>query len=130
MSTGLSVRYLTVDEVRAIHQRLVERYGGHAELRDAGLLDSAVYRPRTGHYSDLAALAAALLEALALLRPCKSGNLRLAFFAADVFLRLNGWRVALDNASAAQHLSALAARDELDLVHLEAWLRPALLALR
>lgn len=130
MTADGAVRYLTVDEVGAIQERLAERYGGSAELRDAGLLDSAVYRPRTGHYTDLAAQAAALLEALVLFRPYRFANLRLAFFAADVFLRLNGWRIALDNTAAAQQLATLAARDALDLAHLEPWLRQALLALR
>jgi death on curing protein len=121
-----AIRHLTVDEVQAIQERLVARYGGDAVVRDAGLLESAVHRPRMGHYPDLAAMAAALIESLVLCRPYPRGNLRLAVFAADVLVRLNGARLALDAQLATEHLQTLYAQDEFDLAHLDAWLRPAL----
>ena len=55
-----SVRFLTVDEALAIHERLIEAFGGPAGVRDPGLLESALHRPRTGYYRDLSAMAAAL----------------------------------------------------------------------
>jgi death-on-curing protein len=54
------VHFLTLDEVLAIHERLVERFGGPPGVRDAGLLESALFRPQTGYYEDLPAMAAAL----------------------------------------------------------------------
>lgn len=90
------VAYLTLDEALAIHQRLVERFGGAAGIRDLGLLESALYRPRTGYYRDLAEMATALLESLLRNHPFLDGNKRMAFFAADVFLRLNGWRLEVE----------------------------------
>lgn len=45
--------YLTVVEVLAIHADQIERYGGASEIRDHGLLEAALYRPRTGYYADL-----------------------------------------------------------------------------
>ena len=47
------VAFLSRDEVLAIHSTLLERFGGPAGVRDFGLLESALYRPRTGHYADL-----------------------------------------------------------------------------
>lgn len=85
------VRFLTLDEVLAIHERLIERFGGSPGVRDPGLLESALYRPRTGYYEDLLEMAAALFESLLMNHPCVDGNERVAFFATDVFLRLNGW---------------------------------------
>ena len=48
------IRHLTLDEVLEIHRRLIEAFGGPAGVRDRGLLESALYRPRTGYYEDLA----------------------------------------------------------------------------
>ena len=94
------VRHLSVDEVLAIHDRILERFGGPAGVRDAGLLESALYRPQTGYYADIAEMAAALFESLLINHPFVDGNKRVAFFATDVFLRLNGWRLDVDDAAA------------------------------
>lgn len=84
------VQYLSVDEVVAIHERLIYTFGGAAGTRDLGLLESALFRPRTGYYSDIAEMAAALFESLLMNHPFVDGNKRVAFFTTDVFLRLNG----------------------------------------
>ena len=85
------VLHLSVDEVLAIHGRLLDTFGGPPGVRDPGLLESALFRPRTGYYRDLAEMAAALFESLIMNHPFIDGNKRVAFFATDVFLRLNGW---------------------------------------
>ncbi len=46
--------YLSLVEVLAIHADQIERYGGAHGVRDAGLLESAVFRPQTGYYRDSA----------------------------------------------------------------------------
>ena len=69
-----AVHYLTRDETMAIHQGLIDRLGGLEGVRDLGLLESALYRPRTGYYEDLAEMAAALFESL----------LRLPYFSSPV----------------------------------------------
>ncbi len=89
---GKAVRHLTVAEVLRLHDLLLDRFGGRKGVRDAGSLAAALYRPGSGHYGDPAEMAAALLESLLLHRPFRDGNRRTAFFATDVFLRLNGWR--------------------------------------
>jgi len=89
------ITYLTLEEALAIHERLVEHFGGAPGVRDIGLLESALYRPRAGYYADLLAMAAALFESLLMNHPFVDGNKRVAFFATDVFLRLNGWRSKL-----------------------------------
>ena len=76
------VAHLTLDEVMAIHESLVERFGGRGGVRDAGLLASALYRPRWGYYPDVAEMAAALFESLLMNRAFVDGNKRVAFFAA------------------------------------------------
>ncbi len=98
------VKFLSVDEVLAIHERLIERFGGSAGIRDQGLLESALYRPQTGYYNDLASMAAALFESLLLNHAFIDGNKRVAFFATDVFLRLNGCKLSVDNIETHQFL--------------------------
>jgi death-on-curing protein len=119
------VRFLTVDEVLAIHERLVDTFGGPPGVRDAGLLESALYRPRTGYYEDLSAMAAALFESLLMNHPFLDGNKRIAFFATDVFLRLNGWKLEVNPEPAHAFLVGLLERQECDYAHLLPWIREA-----
>jgi death-on-curing protein len=120
------VKHLTRDEVLAIHQALVDRFGGAAGVRDLGLLESALFRPRTGYYRDLAEMAAALFESLLTNHPFVDGNKRVAFFGTDVFLRLNGWKLAVEPEAAHAFLLGLLDRHECDFDHLLPWLRAAL----
>jgi death-on-curing protein len=115
--------FLSVDEVLAIHQALLDRFGGPPGVRDLGLLESALHRPRTGYYRDLVQMAAAQFESLLMNHPFVDGNKRVAFFATDVFLRLNGWRLEVDPDVAAARLIGLLERRECDFAHLEPWIR-------
>jgi death-on-curing protein len=69
--------------------------GGAVEVRDLGLLDAAVHRPRAtvlgqDAYPDLFTKAAALMHSLASNRPLVDGNKRLAWLATYVFCAKNG----------------------------------------
>jgi len=121
-----SVLYLSLEEVISIHQRLVDRFGGIAGIRDTGLLESALYRPQTGYYADLAEMAAALFESLLMNHPFVDGNKRVAFFATDVFLRLNGWKLRVDADEAHRFLIDLLEKRECDLKRLTPWIRGSL----
>jgi death-on-curing protein len=124
-----SVQHLTLDEVVAFHEALVERFGGLKGVRDLGLLESALFRPRTGYYCDLSEMAAALFESLLMNHPFIDGNKRVAFFATDVFLRLNGWKFRVEPKAAHDFLIGLLERQECDYSHLLAWVLKSLAAL-
>src|SRR3989304_4221326 len=81
-------------------------------LRDHGLLESPLHRPRTGYYADLAEMAAALFESLLINHPFVDGNKRVAFFATDVFLRLNGWGLEVEAGPGHRFLNRPLARPE------------------
>jgi len=117
------VSFLTVDEVVTLHERLIEVFGGPPGLRDPGLLESALYRPRTGYYQDLSAMATAMFESLLMNHPFIDGNKRVAFFATDVFLRLNGWRLEVDPDKAHAFIIGLLDRGECDFERLLPWIR-------
>lgn len=123
-----SVSFLTTDEVLAIHQTLIDEFGGPPGVRDRGLLESALYRPQTGYYDDLAEMAAALFESLLMNHPFVDGKKRVAFFATDVFLRQNGWRLQVDADEAHAFLIGLLERRDCDLAHLLPWLSAHLVA--
>jgi death-on-curing protein len=118
-----TVAFLTRDETLQIHRALLERFGGSAGVRDLGLLESALYRPQTGYYEDLAQMAAALFESLIMNHPFVDGNKRVAFFATDVFLRLNGYKLNVDAKKAHRFLIGLLENDCCTFDRLLPWIR-------
>jgi death on curing protein len=118
-----AVQFLSLDEVEAIHRRLIEVFGGPPGIRDRGLLDSALHRPQTGYYDDLAEMATAQFESLLMNHPFVDGNKRVAFFATDVFIRLNGWRFVVDADEAHTFLIGLLERGECRFENLIEWVR-------
>ncbi|MGW0587268.1 type II toxin-antitoxin system death-on-curing family toxin [Streptosporangium sp. NPDC002607] len=85
-------RCLTVEQVLDLAELAI---GATPELRDLGLLDSAVHRPQASMfgqeaYPDLFAKAAALLHSLAANHPFVDGKKRVAWVATVVFLAWNG----------------------------------------
>jgi death-on-curing protein len=115
--------YLTVADVLGMHTALMQRYGGAPGVRDPGALESALFRPQTGYYEDIVAEAAALLESLAINHPFVDGNKRLAFAAADVFLRINGWRLQRPSMQIYIEMIQMLESGTFDIAHLEPWLR-------
>ncbi|MCT7354558.1 Fic family protein [Streptomyces sp. 15-116A] len=84
------MHYLTLPEVLNLAERL-----GAAEVRDYGLLDSALARPQSSvfgqdAYPDVWQKAAALMESLARNHTLVDGNKRLSWYATWVFLHMNG----------------------------------------
>ena len=102
-----TVQFLSVDEALGIHEHLIEEFGGQAGVRDPGLLESSLFRPQTGYYEDLATMASALFESLLFNHAFHDSNERMAFFATDVFLRLNGWRLQVDSRDAVEFILRL-----------------------
>ncbi len=117
------VTYLTLSEVLAFHEVLIEEFGGAAGIRDLGALESALYRPRTGYYRDVIEEAAALFESLVQNHPFVDGNKRVAFAVMDVFLRVNGRVLEVDDVAAHEQLVGLMEQGALDLAAVDAWLR-------
>ena len=118
-----TIAFLSRAEVLEIHQVLLERFGGPEGVRDHGLLESALYRPQTGYYRDLAEMAAALFESLIMNHPFVDGNKRVAFFATDVFLRLNGYKLKVEARSAHQFLIGLLEDDRCTFDELLPWIQ-------
>ncbi len=125
-----SVQFLSLDEVIEIHKVLIQRFGGPHGVRDEGLLESALYRPRSGYYKTLDEMAAAMFESLIQNHPFVDGNKRVAFFATDVFLRLNGYKFHVEAKAAHRFLIDLFETSSCDLEHLRPWVREFIIKIR
>jgi len=88
--------YLTVAEIYRMQHRLIEMFGGIHGVRDKGAVEAAVFRPQIGHYDCIEEEAAALMESLGNNHAFLDGNKRIAFTAADVFLRRNGFYIEVE----------------------------------
>ena len=117
------VQFLSLDEVIAIHERLIDKFGGTPGLRDRGLLESALYRPQTGYYEDLTEMAAALFESLISNYAFVDGNKRIAFFTCDIFLRLNGWKLKVDSDNGYAFIVGSLESNKCNYDHLVPWIR-------
>jgi len=104
--------WLELNVVLALHNRLLAEHGGPEGLRDLGLLESALARPRqVYHYSepDLALLAATYVAGILRNHPFVDGNKRTGFMAGYVFLARNNLQLTAPEPEAAQSVLALAA---------------------
>lgn len=114
--------YPTLEEVLHLHRRLLERFGGREGVRDLGLLESALARPRSGYYESLSEQAAALLQSLACNHVFIDGNKRVAFATSAVFLFMNGYRVEVDAEPAERFLIERVIAAHAELGEIAAWL--------
>ena len=124
------IRYLSLADVLALHQAMMEKFGvGPAPLREEGLLESAIMRPRMAAYydeADIVRQAALLAVGVSQAQAFLDGNKRTAFAACDVFLRLNGIVIVGDPIELALQLEAVAERsDDLEAAtnRFDVWLR-------
>jgi death-on-curing protein len=110
----------------AMHERLIDAYGGASGIRDRGLLESALARPQQlaayGQSPDLVDLAAAYASGVVRNHPFLDGNQRTGFLTAYVFLARNGLQVIASEAEATQAVIELAA-GTLDEAGFASWLR-------
>lgn len=91
-------KFLTTPQVLAIHDQVVKRFGGSLGLRDLGLLQASVERPKATFskkflYKSLFEKAAALFQSLLKNHPFIDGNKRTALTAAGIFLKMNGFEL-------------------------------------
>ncbi len=114
--------YLTTHDVEVMHHVLIERYGGALGLRDANLLEAAVFRPQSGYYADTLLQGAALFESLIINHPFIDGNKRVAFAAMDVFLRMNRYQLNVDSNRIYSKIMDLFKQNQMDIEHIYAWL--------
>lgn len=112
--------------LRLLHEESLVTFGGSRGVRDEGLFESAMMRPRNvAAYQervDIADLAASYAHGLAKNHPFVDGNKRVAFLAVGIFLKVNGFRLTATPADAIQAVLGLAS-GEISEEAFAAWVR-------
>jgi len=94
-------KHLLLDEVIAIHDSMIELYGGSFGIRDIGLLQSAISRPKASFggvdlYPTIFDKAAALFHSLMFNHAFMDGNKRTTMTATARFLAINGYSIEVE----------------------------------
>lgn len=119
--------YLSLEQILDLHEKQVRTFGGSSGIRDRGALESAVARPAMTFggedlYPDVADKASALMHSLVMNHALMDGNKRIGASAAELFLEVNGYRLAaLDDDL--EQITLATARGELDAEALAIWFR-------
>jgi death-on-curing protein len=121
------ILYLSPEQILDLHEKQIRSFGGSAGLRDRGALESAVARPAMTFggedlYPDVADKASALMHSLVMNHAFVDGNKRVGTSAAELFLDLNGYRLAATDEDLEQ-ITLSVARGELDAGALAIWFR-------
>lgn len=114
--------YPTLEEALRLHALLIEKFGGASGVRDPGLLESALVRPRSGYYKSLLEQAAALLHSLINNHCFVDGNKRMAFALAAVFLRLNGSILRVNAADAERFIVGRVIGKKAEVAEIAEWM--------
>jgi len=119
------VLWMEREDALALHDMVLAQHGGLAGVRDMGLLDSALNRPRLLHVygkPDLPVLSAAYAHGIVQNHPFHDGNKRTGFLVAATFLESNGWSFTAAEAEVVISTVALADR-KMSEAEYGAWLR-------
>lgn len=117
--------WLDPDILLAAHDEQLAEHGGASGIRDKGLFESALARPKNlAVYDkpDAAMLAASYAFGLAKNHPFVDGNKRIALIALEYFLELNGYVLTADDAQCVLSILSLASGD-LDERGMAQWIR-------
>ncbi len=92
------MRFLTVEEILELHDRVIKISGGSSGVRQLGDVEKAAAQPQMSFggkdlYVGLAEKAAALGFSLICNHPFVDGNKRIGHAALETFLVLNGWEL-------------------------------------
>ena len=118
-------KWLGVEAVLVMHEEQLAEHGGATGIRDLGLLESALARPRNAWsygQDDLIALGALYAAGVMRNHAFVDGNKRTGFLAAYSFLYINGLEIVADEAEVIVQCLSLAA-SEIDEAEFAAWLR-------
>ncbi|MGL5116584.1 MAG: type II toxin-antitoxin system death-on-curing family toxin [Beijerinckiaceae bacterium] len=120
-------RWLDREIILAIHEEQLAQHGGGVGIRDEGLIDSALARPRNlAAYesdADIALLAASIAFGIAKNHPLIDGNKRTAYVAMELFLIDHGVLLTAEDGDAVLTFLALAS-GEIGEAELARWIRP------
>jgi death-on-curing protein len=104
--------WITKEILITVHAELLNRFGGLSGIRDEGLLDSALNRPKhlfSFSRPTLFQMAASYAHGVVKNHPFLDGNKRTGFMSAYIFLGVNGWSLEAPEEEAVLETLSLAA---------------------
>ena len=116
--------WLDREDCLAMHEKLIERFGGLQGIRDEGLLESALNKPlHVFNYGKPTVFELAASYALGIVKnhPFLDGNKRTGFVAAALFIEANGFSFQATEEEAVLETLALAAGERAEADY-AAWL--------
>lgn len=121
------MRYLSAEEILALHDRLIEQIGGSFGVRDEHLLKSLAERPKVSfggaeQFPTIFLKAATYLEAVANYHVFVDGNKRTALLVAEVFLKANGLEIPIFSIEDSENFILAVAQKQKNLEEIAAWL--------
>ena len=120
-----AIRFLSVKQVKAIHQQQILTFGGLSGILDEGKLESAVFRAQNlSNYNREATiydLAAAIGWGIVNNHAFVDGNKRTAFVVMAVFLEINGMMVTASEVDVVNIMVAVAS-NQISQEQLSDWL--------
>ena len=123
-------KWIRLDLALIAHERQLGRHGGISGVRDRGLLESAMMRPKNvfayaSPAADLATLAASYANGIVRNHPFLDGNKRTGWTVARAFLLINGFEIDATQDEKANAVLQLAA-SEMSEEEFATWLRQRL----
>ena len=112
------------EDCLAMHEKLLERFGGLKGIRDEGLLESALNKPRhlfSYGKPTIFEMAASYAVGIVKNHPFLDGNKRTGFVAAALFIEANGYLFQASEEEAVLETLALAAGESTEADY-AAWL--------
>ncbi len=121
------MRYLNAQELLVIHSEIIDQTGGLHGVRDIGLLQSIIEKPRGRFggkelYKGISLKAAAYLQSLVQYHVFLDGNKRTAIGATARFLFLNGYELKATNKEVESFTLKVAVK-KLDLQVIASWIQ-------
>lgn len=121
------MKYLTGEEILALHSDIIDQTGGTHGIRDAGLFVSIVEKPKMEFggkelHPGTFKKAAVYLESLANYHVFLDGNKRTAFASAVRFLFINGYAFNAHNIEVEKFMLRVVS-EKLDVKVIAKWLR-------
>lgn len=121
------MRFITIDEVYAIHQKVIEFSGGKEEINDFNLLHSSIERPKATFggkflYPTVWLQAGALMHSLIKNHPFSDANKRTALTSAVYFLYKNGYEIELNVVTAVKFCTDIVIKN-LTVAEIASWFK-------
>ncbi len=120
------MRYISAKELLVIHSEIITQTGGMHGVRDIGLLQSIIEKPKASFggnelYKGIFTKGAAYLQSLVQYHVFIDGNKRTGIGATARFLFLNGYQLNITNKGMEKFVLKIAV-EKLDLAIIAGWL--------